>query len=276
MAVKSSFRHSFINFQQLASLILESMFRRKSYVIANGLYARVTDALSNYTEGSGMEELHIARVALKRLFTLWRMNRKHSGRECHGLVMIWKCVFREAGATRNQHVNSILFKKYSLYHKRSIPHESMNAPVLPVYLIMRELLEKEQNKLVSLASLSGYDECMKFCRNELEKLLSLLLTCDEEFWHPARKKAKHIRYIFDLFEETGKMPEAGFYDAVDRLQKQIGDWHDLVQFRSAFLPSELNVNKLKADITFVEQKVNASVAELFNSCSPEWLPDYLR
>lgn len=253
------------------------MFRQKTGDIASQWYVKVLQALDAYLKYGNPEELHTARVALKRLFTLWRMNRKHAGKECARIILLWKAVFREAGAERSSYVNAILIRKYSLHQNGSNPKQIKNTPALPVFMTMRELLENEQGNLVRLASDSGFNACRKFCREELEELLTLLLISDQEFWHPARKKAKRVRYLFDLLRATGKLiPEAGLYNAIDQIQEHIGNWHDLVQFRSAFELSKPDEIKLAADINFSAQKITFCVEELFNSCSPEWLPGYLR
>jgi CHAD domain-containing protein len=253
------------------------MFRQRTGNSVKKWYVKVFQALDTYLQSGDPEELHTARVVLKRLFTLWRMNRKHAGKECMRLILIWKAVFKEAGVDRSSYVNAILIKKYSLHQNGSNPKKIKYTPALAVFLANRELLEKEQENLVNLASGSNFKACRKFCKKELEQLISLLLTSDQEFWHPARRKAKRIRYLVDLFQATGKMiPEARWYNAIDRLQEHIGKWHDLVQFRSSFDPSELDAKKLSTAIHQEANKITVCVHELFNSCSPECLPGYLR
>lgn len=252
-------------------------FSKKSCDYASQLYSRAMHALDSYVHAGDHEELHKARVALKRLFTLWRMNRRKMCRECRLFILIWKSVFRQAGLQRSEHLMDSLNKKYAPGRIAPIGGSCSDYALLQVYLTVRSLLEVRQKQLVDMASEASFDECMKFCRKETGELLVLLITGDKEFWHPVRKKAKRVSYIFELVHEAGKpMPDIRLYRLLERMQNVIGHWHDLKQFQSNYKSAETDTAKLESDIGLAEKKVNELTVDLFNSCSPEWLPDYLR
>jgi CHAD domain-containing protein len=229
----------------------------------------MTTHLKAFIGTSDQEELHLFRVQVKKIRAMLTLldfaSPKHQ--LSRGFKPIKK-IFKHCGIIRNAHINLQLGARYNLYNEQFInSQQDIIENGLLEFKMQSEkylkVVKSSYNDLRSGIRHIDNDSINEFYKRYLERALDALspLQFNEEL-HICRMQIKTLMYnrkmAFKALE--GKLPVNTAY--LDKLQDNIGNWHDNVLAIELFSTPELRDELVITEIKKQNTRLKRAIATL--------------
>jgi CHAD domain-containing protein len=242
------------------------MKRKTGKAYFNEQWKEMTGRLKAFIKNGDQEELHQFRVQVKKLRAmLTLLDSPSAKRKLSRDFKPVRRIFQHCGNVRNAYINLQLGVRYKLQNQEFIDKQ--------LYTIENGTIEiKEQgkeylkiiksvhNKLESDLTAISDKEINEFYKAQLEQISGALadLQFNDEL-HDCRKRIKTLVYNRKIANDAldGKLPINTDY--LDKLQSNIGDWHDNILAIGLFSSPEVDdkpvVTKLKQQNTRLKKSI---------------------
>lgn len=228
----------------------------------------IAHMLRSDSEEFSPEDIHVLRVELKRILSVAELLKSVSGKHGFGkLLAPFRRIFRAAGKVRSAQLEISFIRQFQLNRidaafikaiERRIKKRERNFRAKLKKGVDRELKEsgKKLMRRIRTVKEKEVDQVLRSFHKSLIKLLKTSELSDDEL-HELRKEIKTRNYLFSA------VYGAGLADAhLDRIQKELGEWHDLLQFRKRLFRLECSPEVSEKDIELIRKTQEALMSEL--------------
>jgi CHAD domain-containing protein len=222
-----------------------------------------------FVKSGDQEALHKFRVQIKKLkamLILFESTSKHNG------LMKWfkpvKKIFKFAGQIRDAHTNLQLSEQYELKNElfqsgqQKIIEDGTNEFRLNSKKFIRSIkdaykLLKKQLPVIGNNSIAGY------YKKQLEQIaVNFAVSGFTEDMHTNRKLIKILIYNHKLADKALNGLLSLNIAYLDKLQENIGKWHDNIIAEQLFSSPELNDKPIVAKIKRINAKVKRTILSI--------------
>lgn len=256
------------------NLIIPIMKKKKELKYFDKEWKEMRAHLAVFFEEGDQEALHKFRVQIKKLRAMLIFFENTSKQ--HGLMKHFKPVkeiFKHAGQIRDAYMNLQLSEKYEL--KNEAFETSQQKTIDDGIEIFRQndkkfikTIKKAHNKLAKQLSKINNDSIAAYYRQQLEQIsVNLAVSGFTEEMHTNRKLIKILVYNHKLADKAlnGSLSFNTAY--LDKLQGNIGEWHDNIVAEQLFSSPELNDKPVVSKI----KKINANVKRRIRLIASDFL-----
>lgn len=186
-----------------------------------------------FADSGSQEALHKLRVEIKKIRAFGKFTELYRGKKKAVHLKTIKKIFHRAGTIREANINLQMMKQYHINHP-AFGAESTH------------ILQQESEKFRSHTA--RYDKHIRNTVQSLLKTLHPVRNSDIRHWfkrqlkkiaagvtasstdqlHPARKNIKYLLYVHGILQKRLVEKLNVNIDYLDRLQDDIGKWHDTV------------------------------------------------
>jgi len=245
------------------------MKKKTEKVCFNDLWGQMVERLGNFIETGDQEQLHQFRLQVKKLRALLALidaclPKSTLSKEFKPV----KKIFAHCGIIREAYVNLLLSTKYKLENEDfikqqvsdmerqiSILRDNQKRYLRTIKLVHRDIEDE-------LAAIND-DRINEYYKDQLEQIAIILARHQfDEGLHDCRKKIKILMYNRKIAANAleGNLTLNTAY--LDKLQDQLGNWHDAVVAIGLFSAPEINAKPVVARIKRQNTKLRKSINEL--------------
>ncbi len=196
------------------------------------------------------EDLHQARLSMKRILAFaWLFRKVHGRGKSASCFREWKKIAALAGDIRSCHVHNSLITEFSNDPSLKIKKREMYRrwdTLKKAYGPARHLLLEKRAKGLSAAGRISSKQTMKILDDALRELRDVFKNLHKDKdWHRARILLKRSLFlnVFIRKAQRAKLFLNLSHPLAEKLQKQLGDWHDMYVLQASI--SDLNLREDK-------------------------------
>jgi CHAD domain-containing protein len=245
------------------------MKRKTERAYFNELWHEMTAALEDFLKAGDQEKLHKFRVQVKKIRALLMLlDVALSQKKLSKSFKPVRKIFKDGGVIREAYINIQLSSHYELKNEDFILEQvnDMDKAITDFresgkkYLKTIKTAHSEiENELEAIAD----EQVQEFYKSQLEQI-ALVLSLNEfnDALHDCRKKIKTLVYNRKV---AGKALEGNLdldNDYLDKLQGQIGDWHDTILAMQLFSSPKLNAKPVVTRIKRQHTRLQRSISKL--------------
>jgi len=235
----------------------------------NELWDEMTASLEDFLKHADQEKLHKFRVQVKKIRALLMLlDVALSQKKLSKNFKPVRKIFKDGGVIREAYINIQLSSHYELKNEEFILEQvnDMEKAIVSFrenakkYLKVIKTIHSEiENELESIAD----EQVNEFYKDQLEQIaVTLSLNQFNDALHEARKKIKTLIYNRKV---AAKALEGNLdlnHNYLDKLQGQIGDWHDTILAMQLFSAPNLDAKPVVTRIKRQHSRLQRSISKL--------------
>jgi len=202
--------------------------------------------LHSFCETKDQEELHKARVTMKKMFAFFKLVAPKLKRKEVGPI---RKLFKHAGEIRDLHIRMKRLQDSISSSKKYYDdlHEELIS-LTEQFCIKIDKWLKEAKKCVDNISKDfenvKNDDVKEFYNKRLKRIATAFYDTDNEIeWHACRKRIKVLLYNYDKLPGPVNRKLKLNTNYLDELQDKIGKWHDSEINADAIAALDLDIKK---------------------------------
>jgi CHAD domain-containing protein len=189
----------------------------------------VEQELAAYQEGRDAEQLHLLRVAIKKVKAI--LDLLEANYDVNYDRKILKKVFNKAGKIRELHLNVLLLKRLHCQpesvivelEKEKIELQEILATNIPVYIKGVKKFRKQADISFPLPS---FNKIEKYLAKKRRKACRKFDAHTRNGMHAFRMKIKSLLFVYSVLPDTVKNKLGLPIELLQDLQEEVGAWHD--------------------------------------------------
>ncbi|MBS1592903.1 MAG: CHAD domain-containing protein [Bacteroidetes bacterium] len=211
-------------------------------------------ALISYARSAKDEDIHRARVAIKRIKAVMTILHDSCGLDLEGHFSCYRHIFRQAGRLRDAALMRDRITEESCDRTAATHHRRMAATLsrsfrdeVPAYL---QDIDHHVEDVMAEIRCSRLD-LAAYCHHLHKKLKKRWRKVSKSgHYHPLRKHLKHFIYACEMLPEAERKELLSTKDTghLEKLQDLIGQWHDAIHLDAHIHSGISDAHRLHSDL----------------------------